>query len=79
MPESILGAMMLERALDLAKNKYRPPEILELEAQIERETRALEIRESAGGRVEKADISRVVGMKLLRDKLYADWLLRECS
>lgn len=78
MPERILGAMAIERAFDLAKNSYRPPEILELEAQIEGEIRALEIRESTGGKIEEADVARVVQMKLRRDRLYADWLRREC-
>ncbi len=78
MPERVLGAMAIERALDLARSPYRPPEILELEAQIEGEIRALEIRESLGGRIEEADIAKVVQMKLRRDKLYADWLGREC-
>ena len=73
MPLHFLSTEATLKAFELAQGSYRPRQILELKAQIENETRALEVRVSAGGTVESAETAKIVQMKLRLDNLYALW------
>ncbi len=62
------------RAMELAKSSYRPKEILELQQEIEGETRAAEIFAAVTGKADPAKIQQIVEMKLKLDGLYSKWL-----
>jgi hypothetical protein len=69
-------ALNLNRVMELAKSSYRPPEIVELNRQIEGKKRALMLRSSIAGaeKVSIEEIKEIVIMKLKLDLLYELWV-----
>lgn len=67
------------RARELAKNSYRPKEVLDLQKEIEGKTRVAELRFSVSGVMDKDLISEIVQMKLHLNGLYCKWIRGELS
>ena len=61
--------------MDLAEKPFRPPQIMELKAEIEGRTRALELRETVTGEIDDVEIQNIVGLKLKLDELYGLWTI----
>ncbi len=61
------------KLIELARNPYRPPQILELKKKIETETRVAELKASATGHIDEEVVQRIVEMKLELDNLSALW------
>ena len=74
MPIRVLTPEEVRRAMELAENSYRPPQILEQQQRIEEEIGILEFRTETGQQVTEEDIQRVVAMKLELDGLYGLWV-----
>lgn len=71
-PEGVLSSEATVRLMELAKQPYRPPEILKLKEEIEVSIRIAELKASAGP-VDPKEIARIVNMKLELDRLYGLW------
>ncbi len=67
-----LSPEAVENGIRLAKNPYRPKQILELKAQIETETKIAELQASVGPTPEGL-LHNIVSMKLQLDNLYGEW------
>ncbi len=61
------------RLVGLQLGKYRPKEIVDLNAEIEGETRALEVNAQITGVVGREWAGSIAQMKLRLDGLYMDW------
>ena len=66
-----------KKAAELAENPYRPPEIRELDEMIEGKKRLAEFRFSITGIMDAGIIQEIVELKLKKDGIYGDWLMRE--
>lgn len=69
----VLDPALTARIMELAKDPYRPKEILDLRERIEQETRAAEFRFANTGRIDEQQVQEIVGMKLTLDALYGSW------
>ena len=63
-----------QRMIDLARNPYRPSQILKLKEEIEAKTKALELKSSVSGQINQSETDEIVRMKLQLDRLYAQWV-----
>lgn len=70
----IMTPKEVQKMTKLAESEYRPKEILELQARIDGETRAAELRASAIGEIDEAKVQEIVGMKFELDALYTAWI-----
>lgn len=61
------------KLMELTKQPYRPPQIVALKEQIEAKNRVAELKYTATGNIDPADIREIVHMKLDLDGLYALW------
>ena len=69
----ILSKESTLKLMELAKQSYRPPKIVELKEQIEAETRVAELQYTATGSIDEAKIQAIVRMKLDLDNLFVLW------
>ena len=68
-----LTTLEVTRMMGLASKAYRPPQIIKLADEIEKETKAAEIKASITGVIDPLVSERIVEMKLRLDILYDDW------
>jgi hypothetical protein len=61
------------RIIELARNPYRPPQIVKLRKEIEGETRAAELARSIYGVIDMDRVQKIVSMKLELDRLCFLW------
>lgn len=67
------------KAMAMAGNPYRPPEVMRLNDEIENLTKLAEFRLSVIGFMDEGIMEicqKVVSMKLEKDRLYAEWIDR---
>ena len=69
-----LSQEQIKRTSELQKSSYRPHDIIELQRQIEAETRATELKVSINAIVDPADVQKIVRMKIELDGLYLLWI-----
>jgi hypothetical protein len=75
----LLTPEMVARALTLMSNPYRPPEIVELQEEINGELRALKLVHSITGEIDPVRVKAIAIMQDMLAAHYSVWLASEIS
>lgn len=69
-----LSPAEVAHTMELAQSNYRPAAILNLKAEIEGDTRVVELRATVMGVVDEAAVVAIVEKRLQLDALYGAWV-----
>lgn len=74
-----MSPQAIKRLSELARNPYRPEEIVELKERIDGEIRAAELNFSVTGVIDENRVQEIVLLKRQLDALYGAWVEGELS